>query len=144
MQAVGQRTWQPTTVALATSGYALGVGHGTLDLSNLDPATLNPVSPRHVDVSVGVGQLTVLVPQGMTVRVHTATSAGSLPAPVGSEIAISDEDRGDGGAFSGKDDNGDLGGLGISRTVTVGTGAPGLVVDAKVGVGEIEVQQVTP
>jgi phage shock protein PspC (stress-responsive transcriptional regulator) len=143
-QGIGQRLWQPTTVTRPDNGFALGIGHGTLDLTGLDRSALSSAGPQHVPVSVGIGQLTVLVPSGLTVVVHTTASVGSLPAPFGDAISITDETRDNDGAFNGRDPDGDLGGVGIKRTVTVGTGAPELVVNAKVGFGEVEVREVTP
>ncbi len=143
-QAVGQRLWQPTTIASGTNGFALGVGHATLDLTQLDRATLSSVTPQRVPVSVGIGQLTVVVPAGLTVVVHTTASVGSLPTPFGDNMTISGDSSSNDGAFNGRDPNGDLGGVGVKRTVTVGTGTPQLVVNAKVGFGEIEVHEVTP
>jgi phage shock protein PspC (stress-responsive transcriptional regulator) len=143
-QGIGQRLWQPTTLTPADDGFALGIGHGTLDLTQLDRSALSSVAPQRVPVSVGIGQLTVLVPSGLTVVVHTTVSVGSLPAPFGDNLTISGETQGNDGAFNGRDPNGDLGGVGVKRTVTAGTGAPELVVNAKVGFGEIEVHEVTP
>jgi phage shock protein PspC (stress-responsive transcriptional regulator) len=144
VQAVGERTWTPTTTAHASGGYALGVGHGILDLTDLAPATLGTTDPSTVPVTVGVGQLTIRVPAGMSVIVHTTAGAGSLPRPDVPFVSTTDENLGNGGAFAGHDDNGDLGGAGIKRTVTIGASAPQLIVNAKVGVGEIDIEQVTP
>ncbi len=143
-QAIGQRLWEPTSATRASDGFALGIGHGTLDLSQITPASASTGGPQRITASVGIGQLTVTVPEGLTVVVHTKASAGSLPAPFGDNITVTNETQDNGGTFNGRDAGGDLGGLGIGRTVTVGTGTPQLVVDAKVGVGEIEVHEVTP
>jgi len=96
-----------------------------------------------VPVTVGVGRLTIRVPAGMSLIVHTSAGAGSLPQPDVPFVSTSDETLRD-GAFAGHDDNGDLGGAGIKRTVTIGASAPQLIVNAKVGVGEIDIEQVTP
>jgi phage shock protein PspC (stress-responsive transcriptional regulator) len=144
VQAVGERTWTPTTTSHASGGYALGAGHGILDLTDLAPATLGTTDPSTVPVSVGVGQLTIRVPAGMSLIVHTSAGAGSLPEPNAPFVSTSDENLRDGGAFAGHDHNGDLGGAGIKRTVTIGASAPQLIVNAKVGVGEIDIEQVTP
>jgi len=97
----------------------------------------------NVDVTVGIGQLSVLVPDGVTVQIKTSSTIGSLPTPNGPQITTTHTDVGD-GAFSGRDDNGDLGGVSIERTVTVGAGSPQLIVNAKVGVGEIDITQEIP
>ena len=61
----------------------------------------------------------------MSVVVHTRVGAGSLPTPDDSLVSTSDDNVSDGRAFAGHDDNGDLGGGGIKRTVTIGTGRAG-------------------
>ncbi|MGZ4597117.1 MAG: PspC domain-containing protein [Actinomycetes bacterium] len=118
---VGERTWAPTTVAAVTehSPYRLGVGSARLDLSNLD------LSGRtlHVQVRQGVGDLTVIVPQDVTVRVDADVRAGAFDV------------------LSAPQQNGtDL----HERVVDPqGAGAPVLVIDAQLGVGDLEVRRAT-
>ncbi|MGZ4609658.1 MAG: LiaF domain-containing protein, partial [Actinomycetes bacterium] len=118
---VGERTWAPTTVAAVTehSPYRLGVGSARLDLSNLD------LSGRtlHVQVRQGVGDLTVIVPQDVTVRVDADVRAGAFDV------------------LSAPQQNGtDL----HERVVDPqGVGAPVLVIDAQLGVGDLEVRRAT-
>ncbi len=143
-QLVGEGTWRPVTAAEASGGFALGIGHATLDLSDLAQTPLSAADPITVKATVGIGQLTVKVPEGISVLVRTSAGAGSLPKPQAVTVTTNSQNVHDGSQFAGNDDHGNLGGASIKRTVTVGAGAPQLIVDAKVGVGEIDIQQVTP
>jgi hypothetical protein len=67
----GTRTWTPEAVAGQVE-YTLGIGDATLDLSRLattssqDPATV----PRiEIEARVGLGELTVVVPEGVDARI---------------------------------------------------------------------------
>ena len=80
-QAVGEGTWRPVTAAQASGGFALGIGHATLDLSDLAQTPLSAADPITVKATVGIGQLTIKVPEGVSVLVRTSAGAGSLPRP---------------------------------------------------------------
>ena len=73
---MGDRTWQPTTVAELPDRYELGMGQMTIDLSELE---LEPGSNVTVEGAIGIGELEVDVPPDATVDV-TATSNGSVSA----------------------------------------------------------------
>ncbi|MGG5260214.1 PspC domain-containing protein [Phycicoccus avicenniae] len=121
---VGDRVWSPTTTTLPAT-YHLGVGDATLDLGALAglPA---PPSPASIDVSVGAGGLEVLVPEGLTVRVESQVGVGDvtheIEDPTGGRATV--ENR------SGTD---------YRQVVTVGDGAPALVVTTDVGIGDITI-----
>lgn len=53
--------------------YEVSLGEGTLDLSAID---LAPGEELPIDVTVGVGHLVVLVPDGLAVDVTTKVSVG--------------------------------------------------------------------
>ena len=73
---IGSYTWVPTTVAEALSErYEIGIGDGTLDLSDLD---LAPGSRTRLEVALGVGSLTVIVPPQARVEVHAKVRAGDI------------------------------------------------------------------
>nr|WP_169806350.1 PspC domain-containing protein [Herbidospora sakaeratensis] len=72
---VGSYTWHPTTVATAQRTYAVGVGAGELDLTDLD---LAPGSRIRFDASVSLGQLTVVVPPDAVIEVHGTTRLGDV------------------------------------------------------------------
>jgi hypothetical protein len=117
---VGDATWTPTSVS-STANYHLGIGNGVLDLGRLPAAGLSEAT---LPAYVGLGELKVIVPEGLTVRVVGHVGLGEILAP--------GEGQNDAG-------NGGQGGSDVSRSVTVGDGPAEVVVDAGVGVGQLTV-----
>ncbi|MGE4428884.1 MAG: PspC domain-containing protein [Solirubrobacteraceae bacterium] len=64
-RSIGERTTRPTTVAAATAGTRLGVGHQTVDLRDLRPRAGTTVT---VPARVDVGRLDVLLPEDRCVN----------------------------------------------------------------------------
>jgi len=116
----GDATWRPTSVS-STAGYHLGIGNGVLDLGKLPSEGL---SEAMLPAYVGLGELKVIVPEGLTVRVVGHVGLG--------EILMPGETQNDAG-------NGGQGGTDVSRSVTVGDGPTEVVVDAGVGIGQLTV-----
>ena len=116
---IGDDTWTPTSVA-ADANYHLGVGSGVLNLSELPTEGLSEVK---IPAYVGLGELKVVVPQDLTVKVvgHVGLGEIVLPGDAGSS--------GQGGS-DGSD---------VSRSVTIGDGPTEVVVDAGVGIGQLTV-----
>lgn len=112
---VGDATWAPTSL-VSDANYRLGAGTGVLDLSGLPKEGL---SEARIPAYVGLGELKVIVPDGLTVTVVGHAGLGNIVAP---------DDRNDG-----------QGGSDISRTIPVGDGPTEVVVDAGVGVGQLTV-----
>ena len=117
---VGDATWKPAAVSSAAD-YHLGVGNGVLDLGRLPTEGLSEAS---LPAYVGLGELKVIVPEGLTVRVVGQVGLG--------EILLPGETQNDAG-------NGGQGGTDVSRSVTVGDGPTEVVVDAGVGIGQLTV-----
>jgi hypothetical protein len=113
---VGDATWAPTSVVADTS-YHLGAGSGVLDLSGLPREGL---SEAKLPAYVGLGDLTVIVPDGLTVQVLGHVGLGEIVMPRDT-------------------DNGSPGGTDLSRTQVFGTGPTEVVVDAGVGLGQLTV-----
>jgi hypothetical protein len=113
---VGDTTWAPTSVT-AGANYHLGVGNGVLDLSGLPTEGLSGAT---IPASVGMGDLRVVVPPGLTVKVVGHVSLGEILLPT---------DAGTNG-HSGSD---------VSRSVVIGNGPTEVVVNAGVGVGQLTV-----
>jgi phage shock protein PspC (stress-responsive transcriptional regulator) len=113
---VGDATWAPTSLTAGAS-YHLGAGNAVLDLGGLATKGL---SQARLPASVGLGDLKVLVPQGLTVKVvgHVGLGEILLPADAG---------------------NNGQGGTDVARSVVIGTGPTEVVVDAGVGVGQLTV-----
>lgn len=118
----GDRTWTPTSAAVAARGYDLGAGDARLDLTRvpLDGSTL------HVDAHVGAGSLIVTVPADTTVIVDAQVGLGQLRVPDATgRVAESD-------------------GFSLERAATltpVGPSTGTLTVDLEVGVGNLEVRR---
>lgn len=113
---VGDATWTPTSVTAAN--YHLGVGDGVLDLSGLPTAGLSEA--KLPAAYVGLGELKVLVPQGLTVKVVGHVGLGEILLPTDT------------------DSNGQ-GGTDVARSVVIGDGPTEVVVDAGVGIGQLTV-----
>jgi phage shock protein PspC (stress-responsive transcriptional regulator) len=113
---VGDQTWRPAVVT-SDANYRLGAGNAVLDLGALPKVGL---SEAKLPVYVGLGDLRVVVPQGLTVKVvgHVGLGEILLPTDFGS--------------------NGQ-GGTDVARSVVIGDGPTEVVVDAGVGVGQLTV-----
>lgn len=117
---VGERRW----VVTGDDSYSLGAGEGVLDLRGLQPGERAEVSAR-----VGLGQITVLVPEDLVVDVATEIGLGEL-------VRID----ADGGrtVYTEGDAEAD-----VSERFTVGGPADGRVeLDLRVRVGEVVVRSV--
>ncbi|WP_406838551.1 PspC domain-containing protein [Streptomyces sp. AHU1] len=71
-------TWAPATAADVRTSYDLGTGVGTLDLSRVDLARGQTVK---TNAEVGAGQLKVIVPQDVTVRLTVEVGVGDIQLP---------------------------------------------------------------
>jgi phage shock protein PspC (stress-responsive transcriptional regulator) len=109
---IGQRTYRPLTAAALRDEYKLGVGELDVDLSRLGL----PPGTTTVHMRVGIGQLHVTVPRGVTVRTLGKVSWGNATVLGHQE--------------SGHDVHTD-----------VGAARARLVLDGKVGIGQLEVDR---
>lgn len=112
---VGNRDLAPLSASTLHSSYELGIGTLTLDLRDVR----FPVGVTHVRTHVGIGELHVVVPQGVTVELDGHAQFGDV-------------------RLLGTDSNGthvrqEL----VQRT---GTGRV-LSLDARVGIGQVRVEQ---
>jgi phage shock protein PspC (stress-responsive transcriptional regulator) len=115
---VGDAVWTPTSVT-AGANYHLGVGDGVLDLTGLPTGGLSTaIIPPTITASVGMGDLKVLVPQGLTVKVVGHVNLGEILLPTDT-------------ARNGQ------GGSEVSQTIVVGEGPTQVVVNAEVGIGQL-------
>lgn len=73
-----EATWKPAAVAQVRSGYDLGTGRGTLDLTRVHPAPGQTVA---TDARVGAGHLKVIVPADVTVRMDLDVGVGDIRLP---------------------------------------------------------------
>lgn len=115
----GDRTWTPRTTAGLHDTYRLGVGQAILDLSRLQLAPGETVDLR---VRQGIGDLTIVLPEGVSADVDTEVNAGDIRWP------------------NGTDQNG----TSVHRRYISPRGtAPVITIDADLGVGSLEVQRAT-
>lgn len=117
---IGDATWAPTSVS-SNADYHIGIGEGLLDLSELPGIGL---SEARIPASVGIGDLKVIVPEGLTVRIVGHVGLGEILLP---------------GDIQNVAGNGGKSGTDVSRSVVVGDGPTEVVVDAEVGVGQLTV-----
>ncbi|MFZ1287838.1 MAG: hypothetical protein WAR57_12470, partial [Candidatus Phosphoribacter sp.] len=124
---VGEPRWSPRASAPAADGsqvpasYSLTVGEATLDLAGITPeANFYPVN-----ASLAVGELIILVPQGLTARIDVQVGLGEvtneLPSTRGSAVTVA-------------------AGAGSTSTIMTGDGDPDVVVTASVGLGTLIVR----
>jgi phage shock protein PspC (stress-responsive transcriptional regulator) len=123
---VGERSYAVTSLKPAPT-YELGLGDLRIDLTKADYKA--PGSDT-VTATMGAGQLTIVVPEGVPVTVNAKARAGALKATGSSEGDLNLE-SGDASLRAG--------GISWERQVHFGptTGPNEIVVDAEVGIGEI-------
>lgn len=114
---IGEKVERPLDAAALERSYEYGVGEFELDLRNVDLAE----GETRVDVSLGIGQLVVTVPEDVAVEVDANAGAGEVTV-----LGARDE------------------GLGANKEVAVpgsDENAPTLVLDVSVGFGAIQVER---
>ncbi|MFF3664189.1 PspC domain-containing protein [Microtetraspora malaysiensis] len=74
-KSIGSFSWHPSEVTQPGREYAVGVGDGTLNLTDLPLATGSRV---RFDASVSIGRITVIVPTTARVEVHGYAKVGEV------------------------------------------------------------------
>ena len=110
---VGDSTYAVTDMQALEDDYRLGIGSLELDLSSLQL----PTGVTHVDTSVDVGDLQVIVPTGVALQVHAEAQAGYANV-------------------LGQTDDGRNADVDLSQT-----GSRVLVLDAHVGAGSVRIER---
>ncbi|MEU4542554.1 PspC domain-containing protein [Nonomuraea dietziae] len=72
---IGSATWSPTSVAESARVYEVGIGDGTLDLTELE---LPPGTKATFRATLSVGELVVIVPPTARVEVHATSRVGDI------------------------------------------------------------------
>jgi len=122
---VGDKTWTPVP-ATGTTAFQLGAGAATLDLSRLVPTTPSTpaaTAPQRVTVDIGAGDLTIVVPDGLDVRVEASVGFGDIT-----------HQGGVGGPTSKSGGDQDM-------STVIGDQPVHVVVDAELGLGQITIQE---
>ncbi|MFF4411512.1 PspC domain-containing protein [Streptosporangium sp. NPDC001559] len=117
----GSYHWEPTSMADMAPAYAVGIGEGTLDLSELP---LTPGSRTVLAASISVGELRVILPPTARVEVKAYTKIG--------EVKI--DHLVEGGADVRYDKI-------LEPEVQPKGDAPTIVLDVKAGIGDVEVRR---
>jgi hypothetical protein len=110
---VGDRTERPSALAPTETSYDLAMGSLTVDLSDVE----DPPDGAEVDVSVGMGELIVVLPTDVGADVRARAGMGEVNIVGASQ-----------------------GGVGVSVTEEV-PGDPVLVLNLSVGMGKVEVRR---
>jgi phage shock protein PspC (stress-responsive transcriptional regulator) len=106
---VGDHAYAPASLASVAPSYKLGVGRLNIDLPTVGPGA----TAAHVNAKVGVGDLRVVVPNGVPVQVYARAKVGDVHV-------------------LGREDSG--------RNAVLRTGSGGgYVIDARVGLGRVDV-----
>jgi Cell wall-active antibiotics response 4TMS YvqF len=119
---VGERTWNPTPTTSTTS-YELGAGDAVLDLDGLVTTTPR-ATPQTIEVDMGAGELTILVPEGLDARIDASVGFGNI-RHTGSTVTSVNEN-------SGAD---------RSTSMTIGDTPVEVIIDAELGLGQITIQE---
>jgi phage shock protein PspC (stress-responsive transcriptional regulator) len=111
---IGERSYVVANVAQLKDDYQLGIGSLDLDLSRLEL----PAGETRIDVRVDVGDLNVHLPADAAVRIHATVEVGEIELPNG------------------------IGGDGRNvESELIETGERVLVIDARVGAGQVVVDR---
>ncbi len=111
---IGDRRYEVTQAEDLRDDYRLGIGSMTLDLGDLKLSA----GETHVDARVDVGDLNVIVPADVALRIHGTAEVGEVELP-------------DGLGADGRNVESDL----------IETGPRVLVLDAHVGAGSVQVER---
>jgi phage shock protein PspC (stress-responsive transcriptional regulator) len=141
---VGDRSYAVSSVA-GEHDFQITMGQMRVDLTGLTAAKLKgQTNPVPVTATAGLGQIDLVLPQGVPVQVKAKARAGALDAPDanGGPVAVNTDGsngNGNGNGMPMRMRGGN--GISIDQTVTFGPpgAAPAIVVDAEVGVGQINV-----
>ncbi len=114
---IGDRTVHPTTLRALHDEYRQAIGNLEIDLRDLDL----PSGQTKLDASVGIGQLTVIVPRDVSVDVKADVTAGQTRL------------------FGREDDGWSVDNTAYASGLT--GGSPALLLDTKMGFGQIEVRR---
>lgn len=126
---VGDRVWTPSS-AQTHDSYHLTMGQGVLDLRRLPSSSTG----KQVDAHVNVGELRVVVPNDLTVKVTSDVGAGDI-RQIGAGGTQSD------GTAAAELQTRSWRDRRASTTMIFGTGSPDVVVSASVGLGDVSIER---
>ena len=119
----GERTWYPVPASGTTTTFELGAGDAVLNLERLVTDTPRP-TPQTIEVDMGAGELTILVPPGLDARIDANVAMGSI-RHTGSTVTDVNENSG----------------VDRSTSMTIGDTPVEVIIDAELGLGQITIQE---
>jgi len=108
---VGERTFRPASTADLRQEYRMAIGRLTVDLTSIEGTTISDV-----EISLGIGQVVVILPDEVSVRVEGDAGAGQV-------------------MILGSEQNG----LGVEHSITENDAV--FEVRVAVGLGQVEVRR---
>lgn len=109
---VGERAFTPDSVTELRDEYRLAIGKMTVDLTGAETA----LTGQRIEITLGIGELVVLLPDGVAVRVEGHAGAG--------EVLLFGEGHG-----------------GVNVDEVAGDDDPDVQIEASVGLGKVEVRR---
>jgi hypothetical protein len=89
---VGERAYRPTSLAELEDVPDLGIGELRLDLRRLPPSAAAR-GAGEIDISVGIGELRVVLPPQLPLHIQASAGIGEVQLPDGSEGGFGAEAR---------------------------------------------------
>ncbi|MEO7061964.1 MAG: PspC domain-containing protein [Lapillicoccus sp.] len=123
---LGDRTWT-LAKGVPPGGFRLGAGDATLDLTGA-------TAGQHITLQQGLGDLTILVPAGVTATIEATVGVGDL------KVVDSQGKTVTGGLQTGTGQHGSA----DSVKQTFGTGATTVTVTAHLGAGDLTIKEQSP
>lgn len=140
----GIRTWTPTA-STTTQRFDHSAGSTTVDLRPLFASLVPPAqpsaptepvppvrpaaAPQNVEIEQGLGEMTIIVPPGVDAQIRARAGLGEVRVVGNLPDGVSSRDNG------GQDSASE------TVTLTLGSGAPTVIVRADITVGSITIQE---
>lgn len=128
----GIRTWTPTASTTAQQ-FGHSAGSTTIDLRPLFASLASPTrpvaTPQNVDIEQGLGEMTIIVPPGVDAQIRARAGLGEVRVLGNLPDGVSNRDNG------GQDS------VSETLTLTLGSGAPTVIVRADITAGSITIQE---
>src|SRR5690606_19130578 len=120
----------PTPTPGLTAAPAPTPGASASPVQPVQPVQPPPgLAPQDIDIEQGAGEMTILVPAGVNAQIRARTAFGEVDVQGNLPAGISDRDSG------GND------GPGETLTLSLGSGAPDVIVRADMVFGQITIKE---
>ncbi|MDO5699550.1 MAG: PspC domain-containing protein [Dermatophilus congolensis] len=125
-EGAGTVSFVPTSAEQLAQGQRLGVGEMTVDLTRMSPAELQALDNHPLDLSLGMGDMTLIVPASASIRVQPQVGMGDV-----SVIDLRDPAGNTSDSATG----------GNQAPIQLGMGSPDVVVTADIGMGALKIER---